>query len=249
MELNNLSYKDNLKRINYTFTHEKIYGIIGNKENSTLLLELIRGLEKPTRGSIEKDGLKVFMLFENSEDQIFEETIKGEILYGLNEDNVDLEEIGEKLGFDESFWNKKPLDLSDGEKRKLVIASMIASNPDVILVDNFLNLLDFENQKMFVNILKRMQFDEQKIVIISDSNINLLFEIVDEVLLLTDEILLSGNKYDIFKNVDLLTELDIEIPKHIEFSDYVLSRKGVELPYRDRITDIIKDVYDNVQVQ
>lgn len=246
MEIKNLTYKNCLKDINYEFNYNKIYGIIGNKDNSTLLLEIIRGLERPTGGTVEKENLKAFMLFENSEDQIFGETIKEEILYGLNEDDVDLEEITTKLNFDDNFWNKNPLTLSDGEKRQLVIASMLAFNPDVILIDNFLNLLDYENRKNFINILKRLQFDEHKIIIIADQNINLLYELVDEVILLTDEILLSGSKYDVLKNVDLLSELDIEIPKYIEFVNFVSVRKNVDLPYRDRITDIVKDVYDNV---
>ena len=246
MEISNLTYKNRLKEISYDFDYSKIYGMIGDKANSTLLLELIRGLEKPTSGYINKDNLKIFMLFENSDDQIIGETIKEEITYGLDEDKVDLEEISKKLEFDEDFWNKKPLKLSDGEKKELVIASMLAFNPDVVLVDNFLNSLDYDNQKKFIEILRRMQFDEHKIIIIADQNIDLLYELVDEVLVITDEILVSGNKYDIFENVDLLTELDIEIPSYVLFRNMVSSRKNIDLPYRDRITDIVKDVYDNV---
>ncbi len=246
MEIKNLTYKEELKNINYTFTHKKIYGIVGNRKDSTLLLELIRGLKKPTSGTIDKENLKSFMLFESSDDQIFGDTIKEEITYGLDENDVSLEEISEKVGLDESFWNKKPINLSNGEKRKLVIASMLAFNPDIILVDNFLNSLDFETQKMFINLLKRMQFDDHKIVIIADQNTKLLYELVDEVILLNGEILLSGDKYDVFKNVDLLNELDVEVPEYIEFTNLVARRKSVDLPYRDRITDIVKDVYDNV---
>ena len=51
----------------------------------------------------------------------------------------------------------------------------------------------------------------------------------------------------VFKNVDLLVDLDIEIPSYILFTNLVATRKNVDLPYRDRITDIVKDVYDNVQ--
>ena len=124
MEIKNLTYKNQLKDISYDFTSKKIYGIVGNKENSTLLLELIRGLEKPTSGSIDKKDLKAFMLFENSDDQIIGETIKEEITYGLDDDKIDLKEIGERLEFDDDFWNKNPLKLSDGEKKKLVIVNI-----------------------------------------------------------------------------------------------------------------------------
>lgn len=245
MEINNLTYKNQLLDINYTFTHEKIYGIIGDKDKSTLLFELIRGLKKVTKGTINKTG-KVFMLFEASEEQIFNDTIKEEILYGLNENNVDLIEIGKKLNIEDEFWNKNPLHLSAGEMRKVVMATMLAFDPDIILIDNFLNSLDYENQKLFISILKRLQFDEHKMIILADQNVDLLYELVDEVLILTNQILLSGNKYDVFKNVDLLNELEIEIPSYIEFRNIVLAKKNVDLPYRDRITDVVKDVYDNV---
>ena len=246
MEIKDLTYKNSLRHISYEFTSKKIYGIVGNKENSTLLLELIRGLQKPTSGKIIKDNLKAFMLFENSEDQIFGDTIKEEIVYGLDEDKIDLKEISNKLELDDDFWNKKPINLSDGEKKQLIIASMLVFNPDIILIDNFLNSLDYKNQKIFIDILKRMQFDEHKIIIIADQNSKILYELVDEVILLNNETLLSGNKYDVFKNVDLLDELDVEIPDYIYFKDLVARRKNVDLPYRDRITDIAKDVYDNV---
>ena len=208
-------------------------------------MEIIRGLEKPSEGLIDKNG-KAFMLFENSEEQIFNDTIKAEILYGLNEDDVDLVEICNKLQITDELWEKDPQHLSNGEMRKIAMASMLAFNPDIILIDNFLNSLDYENKKIFINILKRMQFDEHKIVIIADQNIDLLYEIVDEIIVLTDEIVLSGSKYDVFKNADLLSELDIERPKYVELVDMIAEKKNVSLPYRDRITDIVKDVYDNV---
>lgn len=246
MEIKNLTYKDELLDLNYTFTHDKIYGIVGDKSKATLFLELLRGLKKPTHGYIDKNGLKVFMLFEESENQIFNNTVHDEILYGLNDDQVDLLDICKKVDISDELWNKNPLYLSSGEMRKVVIASMLAFNPDIILVDNFLNMLDYENQKMFINILKRMQFDEHKIVIIADQNVNLLYEIVDDVIVLDNEIILSGNKFDIFKNVDLLNDLKIEIPLYVEFVNLVSTKKNIDLPYRDRITDIVKDVYDNV---
>ncbi len=247
MEIDNLTYKDQLKNICYNFTGDKIYGIIGNSENITLLMELIRGLKKPTNGVIKTQDSKVFMLFENSEDQIVGESIKENVIYGLDEDSIDLEEIANKLELDDNFWNKNPLKLSAGETRKMIIASMLAFNPDIVLIDNFLNLLDYETKKKFVNFLKRMQFDEHKIIIITDQDINALYELADEMILLTDEIVVSGSKYKVFENAELLSELDVEIPNYILFSNLVSLKKNVDLPYRDRITDVVKDVYDNVK--
>lgn len=246
MEVIELNYKNILKNVNYDFEKAKIYGIIGYQTQTSMFLELLRGLEKPTRGVIKSEDNKIFMLFADSEKQIVNENVKSEILDGLNESEVDLDSIVERLNLTDEFFNKKTYKLSSGEKRKLVIATMLAHNPNILLVDNFLNSLDYENQKIFINILKRMQFDDHKTIIIADQNINLLYEIASEFIVLDHEILISGDKYAVFSQVDLLSGLNIEIPFYIEFSNLVKEKKGIDLEYRDRLTDLVKDVYDNV---
>jgi len=244
MEIKDLKYKKQLKNINYTFDSKKIYGIIGNKNNITLLLELISSIKKSNQI---KGNQKTFMIFENSDDQIFNQTVKEEILYGLSEENIDLNDLLTKVLLDESILPKSFNYLSKTEKKKVVFASMLATNPDIVLIDNFFNQIDLETQKNFISILKRLQFDEHKIIILADQNIDLLYEIVDEIIVLNDEILLSGNKFEVFENKDKFGELELELPFYIEFTDYVSANKNVKLFYRDRVTDIVKDVYDNVQ--
>lgn len=248
MEIKNLSYKSHLKDINYVFTYTKIYGIfVNNQAQATLFLELIAGLIKPSKGKINAKDKKTYMIFSNSEDQLISDTVRNEILSGLDESEIALNEICEKLSLPEEMLDRKISELSSNEKRLVVIASMLAYNPDIILIDNFLGQLDYQSQKLVVSILKRLQFDAHKQLIITDQNVDLLFELIDIAIILEDEIVLSANKYEIFKNKDLLKNTNIELPNYIKFSDFVLNVKNKELGYRDRITDIIKDVYDNVE--
>lgn len=247
MEIKNLYYKNTIQNINYTFTHTKIYGILStSSKRITTFFELICGLQKPTQGSVNTRGQKRYMLFSNSNNQIFNKTVKEEILYGLAENEVALDEICEKLNINEEFLNRDIIYLSDSEKKIVAFATMLANNPDIILIDNFISGLDSKNQKMIINILKRLQFDYHKQLIIADQNVNLLFELIDIIIILDDEILLSGPKYDIFRKTEILESIGIEIPDYIKFSNLVLTKKNIDLGYRDRITDIIKDVYDNV---
>lgn len=247
MEIKNLYYKNTIQNINYTFTHTKIYGILStSSKRITTFFELICGLQKPTQGSVNTRGQKIYMLFSNSNNQIFNKTVKEEILYGLAENEVALDEICEKLNINEEFLNRDIIYLSDSEKKIVAFATMLANNPDIILIDNFISGLDSKNQKMIINILKRLQFDYHKQLIIADQNVNLLFELIDIIIILADEILLSGPKYDIFRKTEILESIGIEIPDYIKFSNLVLTKKNIDLGYRDRITDIIKDVYDNV---
>ena len=244
MEVRNLTYKNRLKNINYTFTDKKIYGIIGNRENITLLFELIAGLTKLKSGTI-KDNNHTFMLFSDSDIQLFNDTVKEEVLYGTNKE-VDLENIFTRLEL-EDIYELNPLSLSENDKKKVVFASMLAYDPDIILIDNFFNKIDYKTKKIFIDILKRLQYDEHKIIIVADQNNDLLYELVDEVIVLDDEIVTSGNKNDVYHKKEEFSDLELEIPSHIEFVNYVAVNKNIDLPYRDRVTDIVKDVFDNVQ--
>ena len=245
MEIKDLSYKNKLKNISHTFTSKKIYGLIGNSEKCRLLLELIRGLLKPNRGSIIDCG-RTFMLFSDSNSQIIDETVTAEILHGSDE-SADLKKILKEVELPEDVSEKEPFLLSESEKKKVVFASMLASNPDVILIDNFFNKMDFKTRNLLVDILKRLQFDKHKIIIIADQNADLLYELVDEVIVLNTEILMSGSKTEVFEKKGDIPEIEFELPSYVEFVDYVAANKNVKLPYRDRTTDIVKDVYDNVK--
>ena len=60
------------------------------------------------------------------------------------------------------------------------------------------------------------------------------------------KIILSGNKFDVFKNVDMLRANDISIPKIIKFENDVLKKKNIKLGYRDEINDLVKDILRNI---
>ncbi len=246
MEIKNVFYKNVFGSLNYKFDSAKIYGILSNdRMKITIFMELLRGFIKPTSGYIENNKEKVYLLFDDSIDQIFNDTVKEEILYGLDK-NIDLKTILDRLELNEEILEKNPFTLSMGEKRKIVFASMLAANPDVILIDNFFGGIDYYNEKLIIDILKRLQFDDHKLIIMYDQNIDRLFEFIDNVLIIDNEIIMTGNKFDVFRKKCILQKLNIELPKYVEFSNTVLEKKQVDLGYRDRISDIMKDVYDNV---
>lgn len=248
MEVKNLSYKNIIEDVSYIFANTRIYGIFSkNIVQSTVFLELIAGLREATHGLVKTYDKKVYMIFSNSDDQIFNETVEEEILYGINSSEVAIEEICEKLDLDLKFLQKKCTCLNKSEKALVVLASMLAANPDIILIDNFLGNLDYKTRKQIMEVLKRLQFDDHKQLIIADRNIDFLFEFMDVVVILDNEVVLSGNKYEIFKKTEILKTIDVDIPKYISFSDLVLKDAQIEIGYRDRITDIMKDVYDNVK--
>lgn len=243
MELKNVCYKNIFKDLNYTFVNTKIYGIyVSSFFKTDLLFEIINGSIKIDNKGIIKNCANIFTLNYNFRDQISNLTVKEEIFGNKVIDNSILENVA----LDESILDKNPFDLDDLLLPRVIMATMLVNDPDIILVNNIFSKLSDSNKKILRDLLKRLQFDFKKLVIIADPDVDLLFEISDVSLILDDTIIVAGNKFDIFANTDLLKNYSIDIPHYIEFKNYVKEKKDVDLLYRDRITDIIKDVYDNV---
>ena len=242
MELKNVCYKNIFKDLNYTFVNTKIYGIYASSFSKTdLLFGIINGSIKIDKGII-KNCANIFTLNYDFRDQISNLTVKEEIFGNKAIDNSILDSVM----LDESVLDKNPFDLDDLLLPRVIMATMLVNDPDIILVNNIFSKLSDSNKKILRDLLKRLQFDFKKLVIIADPDVDLLFEISDVSLILDDTIIAAGNKFDIFANTDLLKNYNIDIPHYLEFKDYVKEKKDVDLLYRDRITDIIKDVYDNV---
>ncbi len=139
-------------------------GMVGsNGSGKTSLLLLIMGLLRPSRGSMQFDGIdyqqlepgeiypRVGFIFQNPEHQIFELTVRDEILYGPRNFNTEAEalaiedtqgKIGDfiKMIHDErvsceDVAKKNPFKLSWGQKRRLNISSVLSYEPDLLLVD------------------------------------------------------------------------------------------------------------------
>ncbi|MEG0826697.1 MAG: energy-coupling factor ABC transporter ATP-binding protein [Bacilli bacterium] len=148
------------------------------------------------------------------------------------------------VDLDESLLQRDPFTLSSGEKRKLAIASILIYNPKIILMDEPTIGLDYKSRENLIKIIRNLKTEYKKTIIIVSNDVDLIHKISDYIYILKEgNLLLSGNKYDVFKNTKLLRENNINIPKLIEFSDYVLINKRIKIGYRDEINDLIKDIY------
>ena len=85
---------------------------------------------------------KVGYLFQFSENQLFSETVLKEVSFGPKNFGVKEQELKDvaiealkKVGIDESFYERSPIELSGGEKRRIAIASVLASKPNILILD------------------------------------------------------------------------------------------------------------------
>ncbi len=135
----------------------------------TTLLRLISRLEKPTRGVImqnidDKFGQKskqskkwyqkVGVVYQNPDYQLFMPTVEKEIKFGAKSPEY-ADEIGEKFGI-KHLYARHPQSLSEGQKRRVSIAAVVATNPEVLILDEPTVGQDYKGLCEMVEVLNRI---------------------------------------------------------------------------------------------
>ena len=256
--------------INATFKEGKITSIMGKSgSGKTTLIELINALIIPTKGNIQVGSrvisktrkikninnlrYKIGLVFQVPEEQFFCKTVKEEIEFGMKYFKKSVKSIEKHvsdalimMGLDDSYLNRNPFTLSSGEMRKVAIASVLAFNPKIIILDEPTIGLDNKSKENLIKIIKLLKNRYKKTIIIVSNDTDLLLKISDNVILLDKgKIILEGNKYDVFKQD--ISKYGLKRPKIIEFEQLVLEKKGIKIGYRDDINDLMKDVYRYVK--
>ena len=259
-----------LRNINIKFNEGEITSIIGRSgSGKTTIAELMNALLYPSEGNINigsylltSRGIKnnkkinnlrvnVGLVFQFPEEQFFNMTVKEEISFGMKYFNYKTKDIEKRVidavkmvGLDEEYLNRNPFTLSNGEKRKIAIASIIAFNPKVIILDEPTVGLDSISKKNLIQLIRKLKNRLNKTIVIISHDIELVHQISDHIIVLNEgDVVTQGDKFFVFKQEKLLRDNGIIVPKIMEFSNKVLDKKGIKIGYRDEINDLIKDIY------
>ncbi len=260
--------KEVLKDIDMTIKEGKISAIVGKSgSGKTTLIEMINGLIIPTKGNIKIGSFKINkkseikdinelrvnigLVFETPENQFLSFTVKEELEFGMKAFNYQLDKLEERVlsslkmvGLDESYLDKDPFTLSNGEKRKVAIASILTYNPKIIILDEPTVGLDEVSKNNLIKLFRILKNKYNKTIIIVSQDIDWLHKFVDEVFVIHNKkVVLSGNKYDVFSEEEKLKKYGINVPKIISFSNKVKDKKNIKMGYRDEINDLINDIY------
>ena len=126
--------------------------------------------------------------------------------------------------------------------------SILILDTDILILDEPTTYLDSKNIKILERLLKNLKNNYNKTIIVVSKDVEFINRISDNVVVMYNgSIAFSGNKYDVFKNISLLNEYEIPVPKTIEFSNLVLENKKIKIGYRDEINDLLKDIYRYVR--
>ena len=165
-----------LDQLNLSFYQGDRMGLMGpNGSGKTTLFHVIMGLLKPSSGSMEVFGRpvqeekdfgevrqKIGLLFQDADDQLFSPTVLEDVAFGplnLGKSQDEAKAIARRTleslgltGFEERITHK----LSGGEKRLVSLATVLAMEPDVLLLDEPTTGLDETTEGRLVEILRRL---------------------------------------------------------------------------------------------
>lgn len=184
-------YKDTevLRDVNVTIKEGESIALIGpNGSGKSTFLKLINGIIFPTKGKYCFNGdeinskklgnnnfsklfhKKVGFVFQNSDAQLFSSNVYEEVAFGLRQMEMDEKEVDRRvcdclrLLDIEDLKDREPYNLSGGEKKRVAIASVLAMNPEVLVLDEPMNGIDPKGKKFLRNLLIKLNMSGKTII-------------------------------------------------------------------------------------
>jgi len=217
-----------LRGLSFLVTHGESVAIVGanGAGKSTLLLHL-NGYLTPKEGSVRigdfpltreniKDVRKtVGMVFQDPDDQLFMPTVYDDVAFGPLNLGLPEEEVKghvtdalSRVGALE-LSNRPPYRLSGGEKRAVSIATVLAMNPAILVMDEPTSNLDPGARRRLIELLKT--FDHTKIIATHD--LDMALELCPRTIVLSEgKMVADGTTQDMFGNQELLKSWSLEQP-------------------------------------
>ena len=264
-----LENKQVLKNINIEIKKGEFWAIIGkNGSGKTTFCNMLRRFvpdfykgeltgkitleDKELKDYSQKELVqKIGFVFQNPFTQIsgVKDTVFEEIAYGLENLGLEKEEIISKvekilkLLEIEKLRDRNPYDLSGGQKQRVALASIIAMDPDILVIDEPTSQLDPKGTEDIFKIINLMA-NEGKTIILVEHKLELIAEYAENILVLDEgEIILSGKAEEVLNN-KILLEKEIGMTQYSMLA-YELEKSGKvefeEIPItKEKIVELLK---------
>ncbi|MCT4616527.1 MAG: energy-coupling factor ABC transporter ATP-binding protein [Marinifilaceae bacterium] len=242
IEIENLSYKYDdgnlaLDDINLYIPKSKKIALLGaNGAGKSTLMLLLAAVLKPTTGklsyqsekysysrkALRKLREKIGFVLQDSDNQIVAPSVYEEISFGLSNMTTDLDWIRNKVDFElkrfnlTNLSNRSPYNLSDGQKKRICLASIFCMNPELIICDEPCSNLDKPNTDLTVSYLNELN-KEGKTILASTHDIDFAYQWADHIIILDKtKLIVQGETIDIFRDTNLIKSLGLDMPKILE---------------------------------
>jgi energy-coupling factor transport system ATP-binding protein len=180
-----------LQDVNLTLASGQVTAIIGQTgAGKSTLMQHVNGLLKPTSGQVRVEDFvldaqtkektlvalrkRVGMVFQFPENQLFANTVLADVMYGPLNFGLDktraqqaAQTALQRVGLPEQYWQVSPFDLSGGQMRRVALAGVLASEPEILVLDEPAAGLDPKGQADLLAMIASLRAEGTTVLLIT----------------------------------------------------------------------------------
>jgi len=208
----------------------------GNGSGKTTLAKHMIGLLSPSSGEVRVQGRRtsessvatlaciVGYVFQNPDHQLFCTSVEEEVRFGPENLGLPSSEVSrrtdaalEMMGL-EDIRGDPPFSLSLGDRRKVTIASVLSTDPEVLVFDEPTTGLDFEESEQLMGLIGRLN-DQGKTIVLITHEMRLVAEHVERVIMMSEGAVVQDSSVtEAFSNLALLRKCELLAPPITELA-------------------------------
>ncbi len=243
-----------LKGVDIVIEEGEFFGIIGHTgSGKSTFVQHLNALIKLTGGSLTVGDYdlsdkkckflelrsKVGMVFQYPEYQLFAETVEKDVMFGLKNFHKGMAEEEMKAAVKEAIGrvdldyedvkDKSPFELSGGQRRRVAIAGVIVTRPEILILDEPAAGLDPIGKKEIMQLLHAIHGSWCKTVVIVSHDMDEIAENCTRAAVFSEgKVVMEDTPAEIFKRSDELISLGLDIPVTAKCAR-VMKERGIEI--------------------
>ena len=248
MESGEIKEEKVLKDINIEIEKGSFTAILGhNGSGKSTLAKHFNAIHLPSGGKVYVKGMdtadenNIFnirqsagMVFQNPDNQMVAALVEDEVAFAPENLGVEPKEIRRRV--DEcleivnmtKYAQSSPTKLSGGQKQRVAIASVLAMNPEILILDEPTAMLDPKGRSEVIKTIKMLNEEKDITVVLITHYMDEAAQADRTVVIDDGEIVLDGTPKEVFKNDEKLKSLGLDVPQVTELA-YELRKMGIEI--------------------
>lgn len=194
----------------------------------------VKGMDTADENNIFNTRQSAGMVFQNPDNQMVAALVEDEVAFAPENLGVEPKEIRRRV--DEcleivnmtKYAQSSPSKLSGGQKQRVAIASVLAMNPEILILDEPTAMLDPKGRSEVIKTIKMLNEEKDITVVLITHYMDEAAQADRTVVIDDGEIVLDGTPKEVFKNVEKLKSLGLDVPQVTELA-YELRKMGIEI--------------------
>ena len=259
-----------LKGVNFKVMEGERVAVIGsNGSGKSTLFYHLNGLFSPTKGTVlineeeitktnlDKIRMTVGLVFQDPDDQLFAPTVWEDVAFGPRNMGLSKREVAERVNSALNMLHiadlkdKRPDNLSGGQKRLVSIAGVLAMNPEIIVLDEPTSNLDPCTSSAVMHLLVDLSRRMNIALIIATHDVDAIPQYADRIYVMhRGRFVAEGTPEVVFSNASVVRESHLRLPRIARLMEILHKEDNLPLknPYpltirgaRNEIMRVIND--------